>query len=119
MTVKKVLLQPDPQPPQPDFKRKFQAWLEVEGKTMEDVNKMIGSGACSSPSASEGLVNALGKALEKVMKPPQETSSYKHFRFFSGVKPMLIGEDDYDTWMDEAAHMIQESKWSLLLCFSF
>ncbi|MGH0166592.1 UNVERIFIED_CONTAM: hypothetical protein FKN15_051009 [Acipenser sinensis] len=54
MTVKKVLLQPDPQPPQPDFKRKFQAWFEVEGKTMEDVHKMIGSGACSSASASEG-----------------------------------------------------------------
>ncbi|MGH0131437.1 UNVERIFIED_CONTAM: hypothetical protein FKN15_007174 [Acipenser sinensis] len=49
----------------------------------------------------------MGKVLENVVKPPQDSSLYKCLTVFSGVKPTSSNEDDYDTWIDQAAHMIK------------
>ncbi|XP_058849342.1 paraneoplastic antigen Ma1 homolog isoform X1 [Acipenser ruthenus] len=108
LTLQQVLLMPDPQTPTPDFKKKLQMFLETEGKTLNDLQEVAGVQAASSTSATDDLLSTIGKALEKALKPSSEGTSYKRLRVFSGVKPTPSQEDDYDTWMDQAAHMIQE-----------
>lgn len=108
LTLKQVLLMPNPKTPRPNFKKKLQMFLETEGKTLSDLHEVAGVQAASSTSASDELLSTIGRALERVLKPPYEGTSYKRLRVFSGVKPTPSQEDDYDTWIAQAAHMIQE-----------
>lgn len=54
------------------------------------------------------LVNAIDRLVDKFIQGSSDTLTYRKLRVFSGVQPGTPGEEDYDSWMEEAAQMIGE-----------
>ncbi|XP_075763889.1 paraneoplastic antigen Ma1 homolog [Pelodiscus sinensis] len=90
-----------------DFAAKLNVFLQKEGKSLEDVRTIVTPASMSSAITNEGLIAALGK-MERSTPPSYEGVGYRKLRFFSGIHPTPVGEDDFESWMDQAAQMIEE-----------
>uniref|UniRef100_A0A803J9Y4 Paraneoplastic antigen Ma-like C-terminal domain-containing protein n=1 Tax=Xenopus tropicalis TaxID=8364 RepID=A0A803J9Y4_XENTR len=66
----------------------------------------------SLPSNAIGpeVLNALGSLVEKCLKPTQPFTGfgYRKLRFFSGKQPTPQGEEDFESWMDQASQAVEE-----------
>uniref|UniRef100_A0AAY4A820 CCHC-type domain-containing protein n=1 Tax=Denticeps clupeoides TaxID=299321 RepID=A0AAY4A820_9TELE len=103
----------DTHPPvQADFQTKLLTFLASEGKTLMDVKGLVNSASPSSaaPDLNTQLVNAISSLVEKCHTTPSENQSYRKLRIFSGVKPTPHGEEEYEAWADQTAHMLDEWK---------
>uniref|UniRef100_A0A803JPY3 Paraneoplastic antigen Ma-like C-terminal domain-containing protein n=1 Tax=Xenopus tropicalis TaxID=8364 RepID=A0A803JPY3_XENTR len=66
----------------------------------------------SLPSNAIGpeVLNALGSLVEKCLKPTQPFTGfgYRKLRFFSGKQPTPQGEEDFESWMDQASQAMSK-----------
>eukprot|EP00079_Xenopus_tropicalis_P033493 XP_017947264.1 PREDICTED: uncharacterized protein LOC108645831 [Xenopus tropicalis] len=105
-----------------------QAWLLAQDKpimchittTPPDLEEIPGDTASPSttevevslPSNAIGpeVLNALGSLVEKCLKPTQPFTGfgYRKLRFFSGKQPTPQGEEDFESWMDQASQAVEE-----------
>ncbi|XP_067400773.1 paraneoplastic antigen Ma1 homolog [Emydura macquarii macquarii] len=92
----------------PDFMTKLDAWLQQEGKTLEDVRAIVTPESTPPAATNEGLITVLGQLVERCTRQPYEGVGYRKLRFFSGIKPTPAGEDDFESWMDQATQMMEE-----------
>lgn len=68
----------------------------------------------SSPSdtiqgnSAESIIRAVGDLLIKTMRPNQESNVFRRLRTYSGTTPTPAGEENLDTWMEQAYLMVEE-----------
>uniref|UniRef100_K7FSR5 Paraneoplastic antigen Ma-like C-terminal domain-containing protein n=1 Tax=Pelodiscus sinensis TaxID=13735 RepID=K7FSR5_PELSI len=91
-----------------DFEAKLNVFLQKEGKSVEDVRTIVTPASMPSAVTNEGLIAALGKMMERYTPPSYERVGYRKLRFFSGIQPTPVGEDDFESWMDQAVQMMEE-----------
>ncbi|XP_051954463.1 paraneoplastic antigen Ma1 homolog [Xyrauchen texanus] len=89
-----------------EFQEKLMSWLNQEGKSLDDVRPLISIDQPTNVNAN--LVHALDRLVEKCTQAPVESLSYRKLRVFSGLQPVPSGEDDYDSWMEQATQMVSE-----------
>ncbi|XP_031753329.1 uncharacterized protein LOC108645831 [Xenopus tropicalis] len=91
------------------------------GRQKQDITEEI-PGDTASPSTTEvevslpsnaigpEVLNALGSLVEKCLKPTQPFTGfgYRKLRFFSGKQPTPQGEEDFESWMDQASQAVEE-----------
>lgn len=93
--------------PQPDeFEEKLFAFLQSEGKTLEDIQGLslppkVGN---SNP---EDLIRAVGEVISKTSKQPD-----RRLRTFSGIIPTPAGEESFDNWLEQATLLVEEGECS-------
>lgn len=85
---------------------KLEQFLQVEGKTMEDIQMMCASTAWNSP---ESIIHAVGNVLNTKQS---DSNNYRRLRTFSGVSPIPPGEGGLDSWLEQAKFMIEECECS-------
>lgn len=95
-----------------DFESKLKAFLAHEGKTVADMQDVLKPAmpAATPLALNTQLVNAISSLVDKCQGAPVETTVYRKLRVFSGVKPTPAGEEEYDAWADQTAHMLDEWK---------
>lgn len=69
-------------------------------------SKMAPPGTTQGNSA-ESIIRAVGDLLIKTMKP-QESNVFRRLRACSGLTPTPAGEENLDTWMEQARLMVDE-----------
>lgn len=92
---------------QEDFQLKLMSFLANEGKTLSDITGLL-TPTPAAPDLNTKLVNAIFSLVEKCQGIPAESQGYHKLRPFSGVKPTPHGEEEYDAWAEQTAHMLDE-----------
>ncbi|KAK0134676.1 Paraneoplastic antigen Ma1 [Merluccius polli] len=98
--------------PPDDFTLKLQNLLQSEGKSLNDLQPLLGQ---STPTQSDptSIIRAVGELLEKTMRPPQENNAFRRLRVFSGVMPTPAGEETLESWLEQAQLMLDECDCSV------
>lgn len=104
--VPSVEVVPEGVVPDGDFQEKLVSWLSQEGKSLEDVKPILSTDKMSNVGGD--LVQALDRLVERCNQAPVESLSYRKLRVFSGQQPIPPGEEDYDSWMEQATQMVSE-----------
>ncbi|KAM6892579.1 paraneoplastic antigen Ma1 homolog, partial [Xenentodon cancila] len=63
-------------------------------------------------NSAESIIRAVGDLLAKTVRPTQESNVFRRLRTFSGTAPTPAGEENLDTWMEQARLMVEESECS-------
>ncbi|XP_065110556.1 paraneoplastic antigen Ma1 homolog [Paramisgurnus dabryanus] len=94
------------------FHEKLMCLLQQEGKSLCDVRSIVNPEQSPIPNPAVNvnldLVQAINSLVEKCTNVPGDTVSYRKLRVFSGIQPTPPGEEDYDSWMEQAAQMVSE-----------
>ncbi|CAL9698069.1 unnamed protein product [Knipowitschia caucasica] len=90
------------------FTEKLDKFLEVEGKTLEDIQRLCSPGPSWNQSP-ESIIRAVGDVLQP---RSNESSAYKRLRILSGVNPTPTGEENLDNWVEQAKFMSEEYEFS-------
>lgn len=95
-----------------DFQGKLMTFLANEGKTLADMKGQFNpvTPSPAAPDLSTQLVNAISSLVEKCQAAPVERQLYRKLHIFSGVKPTPQGEEEYEAWVEQATHMLDEWK---------
>ncbi|KAL7886895.1 hypothetical protein AOLI_G00046160 [Acnodon oligacanthus] len=93
-----------------NFSSKLQGLMKSEGKTMEDIQALFNTPQSQSASP-ESIIHAVGELLDKTMKPA-ETGGYRQLQTFSDVLPTPVGEEQFESWLEQASVMVEESDCS-------
>ncbi|KAG6924025.1 modulator of apoptosis 1 [Chelydra serpentina] len=91
-----------------NFQSKLGDFLKQEGKTMTELRTLLGNSPLPPPSSTDQIIFAMGQAIGESIKTAYESGPYRKLKFFSGIKPVPVGEDDYDTWRHQLNQMMQE-----------
>ena len=59
-------------------------------------------------STPEAIIRAVGDIMQRTSKPTSDCTSYRRLRTFSGVTPTPPGEEQLDSWIEQARVMIEE-----------
>lgn len=78
------------------FTEKLDKFLLNEGKTIDDIQRLYAP-TPSWNSSPESIIRAVSDILQP---KPNESSSYRLLRTFSGVHPTPPGEDNLDSWLE-------------------
>ncbi len=63
----------------------------------------------SAPGNSdESIIRAVGDLSVKTMRPTQESNVFRRLWVYSGITPTPAGEENLDTWMEQARLMVDE-----------
>lgn len=106
--VVKSIVASDAVPEEDAFRTKLLSLLQEEGKSMEDFRAIVSESPSPKADVNMELVNAIGKLVDKCNQVSADGPSYRKLRFFSGLKPVPPGEEEYDAWMEQATQMISE-----------
>lgn len=98
----------DPVAPEATFKEKLMFLMQQEGKSLSDVTSLLEPEPSPNVDVNLNLVNAIDRLVDKCTQGPGDTLTHRKLRVFSGVQPVLPGEEDYESWMEQAAQMIGE-----------
>lgn len=90
------------------FQLKLMALLQEEGKSMEEVKAIVMGNPPPKADISVGLVDAIGKLVDRCNQVSSDGPGYRKLRLFSGLRPVPPGEEEYEVWMEQAAQMISE-----------
>ncbi|XP_043082986.1 paraneoplastic antigen Ma1 homolog [Puntigrus tetrazona] len=90
------------------FQLKLQALLQQEGKSMDEVKAIIMGKQSPKSDFNMDLVDAIGKLVDRCNQASSDSPGYRKLRLFSGLKPVPPGEEEYESWMEQAAQMISE-----------
>ncbi|CAM5152175.1 unnamed protein product [Natator depressus] len=91
-----------------NFQSKLGDFLRQEGKTMTELRTLLGSSPVPPPSSMDQIISDMEQAIGESIKTAYESGPYRKLKFFSGIKPAPVGEDDYDTWRHQLNQMMQE-----------
>lgn len=59
-------------------------------------------------STPEAMIRVVGDIMQRTGKPASDNNSFRRLRVFSGVVPMPSGEEQLDSWIEQAQLMIEE-----------
>ncbi|XP_027133009.1 paraneoplastic antigen Ma1 homolog [Larimichthys crocea] len=90
-----------------DFTEKLFTLLQNEGKTLEDIQRLC-SHREEETSDPESIIRAVGEIMGRNSKQPN-SHAYRRLRTFSGISPTPAGEECFDTWMEQATILVEES----------
>lgn len=97
--------------PQPDvFQEKLFAFLQSEGKTLEDIQGLDIPTKAGNGNP-EDIIHAVGDVMNRANKQP-DSHSYRRLRTFSGVIPTPVGEESFDNWLEQATLLVEEGECS-------
>uniref|UniRef100_A0A9J8DF96 Uncharacterized protein n=1 Tax=Cyprinus carpio carpio TaxID=630221 RepID=A0A9J8DF96_CYPCA len=82
-------------------------FLMEEGKSLSDIQALI-SPPSAPDSSPESIIRAMGEVFAKTVKLPSDSNAYRRLRTFSAAVPTPVGEENMETWMDQARLMITE-----------
>ncbi|XP_072568913.1 paraneoplastic antigen Ma1 homolog [Paramormyrops kingsleyae] len=88
-----------------DFQSKLMAFLQQEGKSLAEVHSLVTPPA---PGVSFELVGAINSLVDKCLGMPAEVPNYRKLRLFSGTRPVPLGEEEFESWAEQAALMLEE-----------
>ena len=94
-----------------DFQTKLMSFLACEGKTLADVTGLLTPAPPTTRDLNTKLVTAISSLVEKCHMPT-DGQVYRKLRMFSGLKPTPHGEEEYEAWAEQTAHMLEE--WQCL-----
>lgn len=86
------------------FTEKLAKFLMEEGKSLSDIQALISPHSASDSS----FIHAMGEVLAKTVKLLSDSNAYCRLHTFSAVVPNPVGEENMETWMDQARLMITE-----------
>lgn len=66
-----------------------------------------------SGNSAESIIRAVGDLLVKTMRPTPESNVFRRLRIFSGITPTPAGEENLDTWTEQARLMVEECDCSI------
>nr|XP_014430311.1 paraneoplastic antigen Ma3-like [Pelodiscus sinensis] len=75
---------------------------------MTELRTLLGSSPMPPSSSIDQIFFAMGQATGASIKTAYESGPYRKLKFFSGIKPVPVGEDDYDTWRHQLNQVMQE-----------
>uniref|UniRef100_A0A671VKN4 CCHC-type domain-containing protein n=1 Tax=Sparus aurata TaxID=8175 RepID=A0A671VKN4_SPAAU len=87
------------------FQAKLMSFLKNEGKTLTDVSGILSPSPLDMNTA---LIHAISSLVDKCNTTSVDSQSYRKLRMFSGVKPTPSGEEEYDAWAEQTAHLLEE-----------
>lgn len=90
------------------FREKLMHLMQQEGKSVGDVRSLLAPEQPPNVDVNLNLVNAIDRLVDKCTQGASDPLTYRKLRVFSGVQPVPPGEEDYDSWMEQAAQMIGE-----------
>ncbi|XP_067450724.1 paraneoplastic antigen Ma2 homolog [Thunnus thynnus] len=67
----------------------------------------------ASGNSAESIIRAVGDLLAKTMRPTQESNIFQCLRVYSGITPTPAGEENLDTWTEQARLMVDECDCSI------
>ncbi|XP_026123035.1 paraneoplastic antigen Ma2 [Carassius auratus] len=89
------------------FTEKLAKFLMEEGKSLSDIQALI-SPHSAPDSSPESIIRAMGEVFAKTVKLPSDSNAYRRLRTLSAAVPTPVGEENMETWMDQARLMITE-----------
>ncbi|KAI7789603.1 paraneoplastic antigen Ma1 homolog [Triplophysa rosa] len=93
------------------FTEKLTKFLMAEGKSLTDVQALFTTRS-SADGSPESIIRAVGEILEKTVKHPGDSSTYRRLRTLSATVPTPMGEESMENWMEQARQMITECECS-------
>ncbi|KAI5086687.1 paraneoplastic antigen Ma1-like, partial [Silurus meridionalis] len=103
-----VLETVDPVVQETTFKEKLMFLIQQEGKSLSDVKSLFEAEPSPNVNVDLNLVNAIDRLVDKCTQGSRDSLTYRKLRVFSGLQPVPPGEDDYESWAEQAAQMIGE-----------
>lgn len=87
-----------------EFQAKLSSFLQKEGKSLADFPSL----ASPTPDLNTKLVDAINSLVQTCHLASSEESAYRKLRPFSGFIPTPPGEDEYEVWVEQTTHILQE-----------
>ncbi|KAK2831469.1 hypothetical protein Q7C36_016555 [Tachysurus vachellii] len=78
------------------FQLKLRTLLQEEGKSMEEVKAIVMVNSPPKVDISVGLVDAIGKLVDRCNQVSSDGPGYRKLRLFSGLRPVPPGEEEYE-----------------------
>lgn len=84
--------------------------LEGPSQTMSDTVEVTTTSVPTTNYPPASFFMDIGKLVESVVKisSPSVNYGYRKLRIFSGVQPVPPGEEEYETWMEQALQALEE-----------
>ncbi len=94
-----------------DFAERLTKFLMEEGKSLCDIQTLF-TPRSTTDSSPESIIHAMGEVLEKTVKQPSDANAYQRLRMFSAIVPIPPGEENMETWIEQARLKITECECS-------
>lgn len=92
-----------------EFQTKLMSFLQAEGKSLSDISSL----ASSTPALDTRLVDAINSLVQTChVASSEERAGYRKLRPFSGFIPTPHGEDEYEVWVEQTTHILEEWQFS-------
>uniref|UniRef100_A0AAR2K1B1 Paraneoplastic antigen Ma1 homolog n=1 Tax=Pygocentrus nattereri TaxID=42514 RepID=A0AAR2K1B1_PYGNA len=75
-----------------------------------DENPVLSQAELAQTCAPDAIIRAVGELMEKQGRFIGESSAYRRLRTFSGVVPTPPGEEQLDSWLEQARLMVETSE---------
>lgn len=88
-----------------EFQTKLMSFLQAEGKSLSDIPSL----ASPAPVLNTKLVDAINSLVQTChVASSEERAGYRKLRPFSGFIPTPHGEDEYEVWVEQTTHILEE-----------
>lgn len=88
-----------------EFQSKLISFLQKEGKLLADCQNVVPS----APDLNTKLVDAINSLVKTChVAASEERVGYRKLRPFSGFIPTPPGEDEYEVWVEQTTHILEE-----------
>ncbi|XP_073799297.1 paraneoplastic antigen Ma1 homolog [Danio rerio] len=88
-----------------EFQTKLNLFLQNEGKSLADISSL----ASPAPDLNTKLVEAINSLVQTChVASSEERGIYRKLRPFSGFIPTPLGEDEFEIWVEQTTHILEE-----------
>lgn len=88
-----------------EFQAKLSSFLQKEGKSLADFPRL----PSPEPDLNTKLVDAINSLVQTChLASSEERVAYRKLRPFSGFIPTPPGEDEYEVWVEQTTHILDE-----------
>ncbi|KAL6459408.1 hypothetical protein MHYP_G00328800 [Metynnis hypsauchen] len=83
---------------------------QTEGLTEQEENVTADTKSTPQICSPEAIIRAVGDLMEKQGRFSGESGAFRRLRTFSGVLPTPPGEEQFDSWVEQARLMVETSE---------
>ncbi len=88
-----------------EFQTRLISFLQKEGKSLADIPSFVSP----APDLNTKLVDAINSLVQTChVASSEERAGYRKLRPFSGFIPTPPGEDEYEVWVEQTTHILEE-----------
>ncbi|XP_073690795.1 paraneoplastic antigen Ma1 homolog [Garra rufa] len=103
--VVRVTAETPKQSTEEEFQTKLISFLQKEGKSLADIPSPVPP----TPDLNTKLVDAINSLVQTChVASSEERVAYRKLRPFSGFIPTPPGEDEYEVWVEQTTHILEE-----------